>query len=320
MELYDSKYVYFDWDDKLEGKKGFFADSIYSLKQIVKDNRTMWLGEIRKNISLNTAFPFEFVDDNDIRHPFQFCYYDPYYEFRKAYIEGKQLQFKNSNGDWEDIVSAPVFTTDEYRIKPEIKWHVVLSDEDTLGIAKSTDKHIYFTGYEEECAKWIDEHEHLTDIMEAWEEGKTIQYLYHDVWNDVANNIPLWGLNDTYRVKPDDCEGCMKYNYCANKDGIRCTSYCTKTEYVPFDTLDELIHKWESMNPGCTNRPKCAMPMMWVKRERDNTIHLIVDYYPDGVGPRCSDVGTDDEHLTLKELFEDYRFINDSIIGKVKEI
>lgn len=32
MELYDKKYVYFEWDDKLEGKKGFCGTSIEDLK------------------------------------------------------------------------------------------------------------------------------------------------------------------------------------------------------------------------------------------------------------------------------------------------
>ena len=318
MELYDKKYVYFDWDDKLEGKKGFFGDSINHLKLNVKDNRTMFYGEICHNVNTNTDYPFGFIDESGSSHCFRFCYCDPYYEFRKAYLEGKQLQFKTPEG-WGDVVGEPCFTSDMYRIKPEtIRWHVVLNDEGALGITESTDKHIYFTGNDEECKEWIDEHEKLIGTMRAWEEGKTIQYLDNRTgnWIDVANNIPLWGNANTYRVKPDECKGCMKYNYCCNSDGIRCRGYCVEVpEYVPFDTLEGLITKWEEMNPGCTNRPKCTMPMIWVKDKIGGCIYLIDAYEPGDNRP----VMINGAWCSLEGLFRNYTFIDDSIIGKVKE-
>lgn len=393
MTLYNSKYVYFEWDDKLEGKKVMVSDDAYKLKRYVN-------GE-----EINT---YEVSKSNDDKYPFlvsgtafRFCYCDPYYELRKAYIEGKQLQFKNGNGDWQDVDGVPLFTTDEYRIKPEtIRWHVVLSDEGTLGIAKTTHKPIYFTGTEEECKEWIDEHKDLTDIMKAWEEGKTIQFLRKGEWVDTANNHPVWGLDNTYRVKPsetfyaeyfdnhivksyhpipenvlfqsecekevdlfiddseyleeiikaaregktiqfkefgvsndpwkestgwdnlsqhdfvhyeyriDECTECLKHNMCGTP-GKRCECYCTKA-HVPFDTLQELITKWEGMNPGCTNRPKCAMPMIWVKENRTNCIHLITGYDENDKQP----IMVNDIWISLKDLFDYYRFINDSIIGK----
>lgn len=314
MELYNKQFVYFDWDDKLEGKKGFVAQNIVSLKSQVYNNPKAM---VTLSSSDDDTCPFTYYVDDEITCDYQFCYCDPYYEFRKAYIEGKQLQYKNRNGDWIDVDGIPLFTTDEYRIKPEIKWHVVLSDEGILGIVKSTTKHIYFTGDEEECAKWIDEHKGLIGTMKAWEEGKTIQYLCHDAWSNVANNIPSWGLNDTYRVKPDECKGCMKYNYCANKDGIRCKSYCTKVEYVPFDTVQELIDAWDSKYPQNKNRPEGTMPLIWIKNKVKNRVYLITDFLFDKY--LKDDIGTEDSNLQLKELFEDYTFLDNSIIGKVKE-
>ena len=318
MELYDKQFVFFDWDDKLDGKKGFFSDNINSLKQYVKDNGTLWSGKICNNLTRNTDYPFRFIDESGNSHCFRFCYYDPYYEFRKAYIEGKQLQFKDSAGNWRDVEGEPIFTRDEYRIKPDdIIWKVVLSgDGGVLGIAKTTDKHIYFEGTAEECGEWIDKHKHLADLMKSWEEGKTIQYLHDDEWIDVANNIPLWGLNNTYRVKPDECEGCMKYDYCMDKNGIRCKSYCT-TVYVPFDTVQELIEVWDNKYPQSKNRPEGTMPLIWIKSKRKNRVYLITDFLFEKAY-NC-DVGTEDENFSLKELFEDYTFADGSIIGKVKE-
>ena len=294
MEIYNKKYVYFDWDDKLEGKKGFFGDNINHLKLNVKDNRTMFYGEICHNVNTNTDYPFGFIDELGSAHCFRFCYYDPYYEFRKAYLEGKQLQFKNGNGNWEYVVGEPLFNGDEYRIKPDDTWYIVLGALGVLGITKDPEpKHVYFTGTEEECSKWIDEHKHLVDIMAAWEDCKQIQFRSEETKVWVNTTLPEWNTEYEYRIKPEE-------------------------KYVPFDTLDELIHKWEAMNPGCINRPKCAMPMIWIKRKKDNRISLIIDYYPDGVGTRNASIGTDIENLTFKDLFKDFTFIDDSIIGKRK--
>ena len=107
MELYDKKFVYFEWDDKLEGKEVILARTIKNLKEFVSSGDKDRFFVVQKGNDL--PFSNGTVDCG-------FCYYDPYYEFRKAYIEGKQLQFKNHKGDWEDVIGAPVFTIDEYRI------------------------------------------------------------------------------------------------------------------------------------------------------------------------------------------------------------
>ena len=67
MELYNKKYVYFEWDDELEGKKGFVADDIYVLKRNVEENREEWYGEIcRQTIHTNQNYPFEFIPNDRI--------------------------------------------------------------------------------------------------------------------------------------------------------------------------------------------------------------------------------------------------------------
>ena len=189
MTLYDSKYVYFDWDDKLKGKKGLFADNINDLKQAVKAYKVAWFGEILKSSDSDSHFPFETIDEDGWHAHLRFCYYDPYYEFRKAYLEGKQLQFKDSAGNWRDVEGEPIFTRDEYRIKP-------------------------------------------------------------------------------------------------------------KSEYVPFDTVQELIDSWDNKYPQNKNRPKGTMPLIWVKSKQKNRVYLITDFLFDNY--HNNDVGTEDSNLQLK--------------------
>lgn len=298
--LYNSKYVYFDWDDKLEGKECFVAQDIVSLRSQVNDNPEAMVTLSRSN---GDVCPFTYFCDGEITYDYLFAYYDPYYAVKKALLEGKDVQYyRKEFNEWtdlhlvcsvEDYLDNKDWDIYEWRIKPELRWHVVLSDEGTLGIAKSTNKPMYFTGDEEECIKWIDEHKGLIDIMKAWEEGKTIQYLHHDDWRDVAYNNPLWGLNDTYRIKPEP-------------------------EYVPFDSVQELINAWDEKYPQNKNRPEGTMPLIWIKNKECSRVHLITDFFFERTFMGC-DVGTSDYHFTLKELFEKYTFLDDSIIGKVKE-
>ncbi len=292
MELYNEEFVYFDWDDKLDGKKGFVAQNIASLKSQVNDGpKTM----VTLSGSDDDVCPFTYFCDGEITCDYQFAYYDPYYELRKAYLEGKQLQFKNVNGEWIAVDGAPLFTNDEYRvkpeyrIKPEVNWNIYLTECESgiffeITMECKTDSHCYFSGSEESCHEWVARHSKFKNIMAAWEAGKDIEFKHKCDCGWSPATSPNWDETLEYRVKGKD---------------------------VPFDTLDELIHKWEGMNPGCTNRPKCAMPMIWVKSKSTKRIYLIDAYdYED------NEVGLCDSWFTLKELFEDYTFINDSIIGK----
>jgi hypothetical protein len=117
MELYDKKYVYFEWDDKLEGKKGFFANTINELKTKVENGFELLECHFSNN---HAGFHFSNSISNSA---YQFFYYDPYYEIRRAYNEGKQIQFKDWNDDWVDVADEPLLKNGEYRIKPnEIKY------------------------------------------------------------------------------------------------------------------------------------------------------------------------------------------------------
>ena len=63
MELFDKKYVYFMWDDSLEGKEGFFADDISVLAARVNGHHTKAYGKVCKAES--TSYPFARVRDKE---------------------------------------------------------------------------------------------------------------------------------------------------------------------------------------------------------------------------------------------------------------
>lgn len=229
-------------------------------------------------------FPFKL----DCGYKYAFVYYDPYYEFRKAYLDGKQLQFKNGNGDWIDVYDIPVFNGDEYRIKPENTWHVILvAGTLVYSNAETDDKHFYFEGTKEQCDEWINVHEKFELVMLAWEQGKTIQYNSGHGWEDCCDNNPSWEYNVEYRIKDT---------------------------YVPFDTVDELIKCWEKKFPGNANRPEYTMPLIWIKNKEKNRVYLISDF----LFEKCygDDVGTYESNYKLKDLFNDFTFLDGSIIGK----
>lgn len=52
-------------------------------------------------------------------------------------------------------------------------------------------------------------------------------------------------------------------------------------KYRPFNNVDELVSKWNFLNP-CT-RPAYTMPLIWVKHKNSDTIELITAFCKDGV-------------------------------------
>ena len=96
MELYDSRFVYFEWDDVLEGKDVFLADYISVLKDKVNDS--VDAEKVRENDGGD--FPF----CNNENDGYTFAYYDPNYEVKKAYQDGKTIQYKYKSTEWKDWV------------------------------------------------------------------------------------------------------------------------------------------------------------------------------------------------------------------------
>lgn len=153
----------------------------------------------------------------------------------------------------------------------------------------------YFEGTEEECTNWMEKYE---DIILAWKRGNTIQYK-----DDCLNEWVNWMINEfppkdafdkwkEWRIK-DECE-----------------------ESVPFDTIQELIDAWDNKHPQSKNRPEDTMPLIWIKNKDANRIYLI-DGYDYEIGLL---IKMNVHWIKLEDLFDNYTFLDDSIIGKVKEI
>lgn len=115
-KLFDKRFVHFMWDDELEGKKCFVADYIDTIQALVEkgDENTLYL----VTCSNDERKPFRRRNRTATR---QFAYYDPNYEVKKAFNEGKPIQVTSKGTDkWLDLHCEPTWDLrDEYRVKPE---------------------------------------------------------------------------------------------------------------------------------------------------------------------------------------------------------
>ena len=208
MELFDSKYVHFMWDDSLEGKEGFVHESIMGLKSDINQTRAVFTTTVRKSDDDT------FVSNNSNRK-YPFFYYDPNYKCKRAYVEGKQLQLSFNGTTWVDIepdweIGDFDKTPADYRIKPEEKVYVFLKKyENGTSILAYTespaiDDYVYFTGTKTECLNYIEAHRNMAPIMKAWEDGKPIQARLKNTcdWYEAEN--PEWSDDCEYRIKPEE--------------------------------------------------------------------------------------------------------------------
>ena len=116
---FEDKFVHFRWDDELKGKMVFFADSIKDLEENVctgSEEMKILDGRIP-----NSDYPLVVG-----RSSWKFVYYDPNYDIKIAYEEGKTIQYKAKDTgrwcDWDNSLGKCPFLDDvEYRIKPEAK-------------------------------------------------------------------------------------------------------------------------------------------------------------------------------------------------------
>lgn len=150
MEQFDKKYVHFMWDDELEGKEGFFADKIKFLVERVNENDTEYKGYAVKSNKCApfgaTCSPFGATCSDST---WNFFYYDPNYECKRAYAEGKQIQHELSANGWLDCKGEPDWESgDNFRIKPEERADVVK-------------KQVTWQGYLDYLRKWASEHKEL---------------------------------------------------------------------------------------------------------------------------------------------------------------
>jgi hypothetical protein len=112
-KLFKDEFVHFRWDDSLEGKMGFMEDGIGLLENKVAYG-------VGNTIHKADSIGFPFKSDNG--NSWRFAYYDPHHEFKKAWLEGKKVQYMNVKNKWENVPDEWYWDGNDgtqYRIVPE---------------------------------------------------------------------------------------------------------------------------------------------------------------------------------------------------------
>lgn len=120
IKLFNPNFICSAADETLRGKPVFFGDSLDVIRDCVEND---------KGSSFVTGFDYDadrkFCGFKVEASPYtwEFVYYDPLYEAKLAYKQGKQLQKRwNDSSPWEDISDPLWLDSIEYRIKPEETW------------------------------------------------------------------------------------------------------------------------------------------------------------------------------------------------------
>ncbi|MBQ3799790.1 MAG: hypothetical protein II837_05775 [Treponema sp.] len=152
MDLFETKFLYLDWDDRLKGKKGFVGTDIHSLRNMVNDtNRDLddltCLAKYKDDLPAEGNF-----GAFGIRWPV--AYYDPNYTQKIAYARGRQIQCRHGEFEhWEDCDMPSWYEDYEYREKPEI-WYVWKDLGDRIHVTLRQDManaEIFLRGNRQEC-------------------------------------------------------------------------------------------------------------------------------------------------------------------------
>lgn len=118
-DLFDPQLVRCVWDEELQGKRCFAADSLGELMDAVNSSRDDCLYGIVGR-SATCDYPFLAKDGIFMRY----AYYDPYYEMKLAYLNGAQIQYRNLEDNKWHSCTGPCWDTDtyEFRVEPEPKY------------------------------------------------------------------------------------------------------------------------------------------------------------------------------------------------------
>jgi len=303
MINFKKRFVHCFWNDELEGKKGFIADTLEELRIYVQNKDKQSLVLITASHNEDYAFTSDDVDEN-----YQFCYYDPLYEMKVAYEEGKIIQYRSKiTGKWVDCEHRPLWDDNfiNYRIKPEEKYQVVISfDAQGLGIVESGKdfRKVFFTGTKEECEEWLENNKDIQTVVNGYFSDKDIMYKEKGVKNDpwkLTEDVPCDWDFDHY-----------EYLIATHEDFLK--KVHSPKEYVPFENVQELIEAWEKKYPTNKDRPNGTMPLIWIKEKiNEDTISLIVDFGNYGVSTAYN-------VILFNDLFEKYTFADGSVCGKLK--
>jgi hypothetical protein len=116
MELFDKKYVYFMWDDKLEEKEAFVALYIEDLINAVNTQDYRFKTRIHESDDDYEKGKYPFCDT--VNESFSFAYYDPNYELKVAYNNGKTIEsYAEEFKIWVEEKEPKWWDNVKYRVK-----------------------------------------------------------------------------------------------------------------------------------------------------------------------------------------------------------
>ena len=181
-EYFDKKFLLFPDDEECPvGDRVFYADDWNELISDVESGDIKCAGTLLSTDS-DRVYPFDVAGTH-----WRFAYYDPAYEARVAYSQGKTIEYRSNedigDGMWRVSTMGVVDPKHyDYRVKPDSKWFVHGMAGGKFYKDKSSDVYVKFEGTEEECDVWIAEHTFKTRRMTNRELAK---------W--CADNKGQWG-------------------------------------------------------------------------------------------------------------------------------
>lgn len=164
MDIYRAEFVRFEWDDELIGKKVVMFDHVSNLRDLFREGLPPEAEECLK--SGDRHFPF-MAHREDGEPRFRFCYLDPLYEFKRAYLQGRTVECRNPGligwkpvdedcrwaENWEYRV-IPYMPDDKYLTNVELSMWVARGNGQILADGFVTDH----WGYQrDEAGKPVDE-------------------------------------------------------------------------------------------------------------------------------------------------------------------
>ncbi len=203
-EFFDKEFVHFLWDDKLDGKECFVASEIDDLIKFVNENSKDHKYKVHK--SNDPSYPFQAESDYA---PSCFAYYDPLYEYKFAWANGKNIEV-TANGtkylyingisdepDWRCVL------TRQYSIAPDV--YFVHKDK-LSGELYYDDCSVgaIYQGTEENCIKYKNTYD---PHFEEW-------------LNNYKNNPEIAGGIKVSLLASEDCVDMLKDAYLEGKHSM----------------------------------------------------------------------------------------------------
>ncbi len=308
MEIFDKRFVHFMWDDELEGKKVFVADNMNSLIERVEKGTSIY----KVHWSRDKGMPFE--SDDLVRY--RFAYYDENYEWKKAFNEGKKVQYQLVGGvDWADIDSdealeCRIAEGRTFRIKPEEKEET--KDKNKMNPIQQKKMRRYnlkvknWDELKEMAVKMFKEIATLNErFAKKISEG---EFVTQDDWKEMN------GLWQTFNYTNDDkkfCKEDLHHLFTDDLDEefveIKAEEAKEKKKYRPYESSAEMIADFiDRFNVICTS---FCEPLIWVKR-KDGVERVLIIKFGEALVALENDTYWD-----MEELLEQYTYLDGSPCG-----